>query len=148
MFSPLTNQGAAMGSELSKRLPPSHTWRFTASSSPVAAAGASARFIANASWSAERRFSINSSRVLPWELTPGISLTHPIHHGPSPWFTAVRCARRHSIRIAIPRLTLAHELVHPSRIAQPHIDIPAGIDPAPVAWSPTVKTGQHLPGRV
>src|SRR6266542_2295301 len=47
-----------------------------------------------------------------------------------------------------PWLTLANELVHPARIAQPQVDIPMGVYPAPVARSPAAKTGQHLPCRV
>src|SRR5437016_13377564 len=43
-----------------------------------------------ASRSAERRFFSSSARVLPWELTPGISCTHPIHQPSSLRRTALK----------------------------------------------------------
>src|SRR5947207_1497262 len=84
---------------------PLHAEMLTSSKAPVAAALASARFISNASSRASRRFSSNSSRVWPWELTPGTSSTQPIHHSPCCWITAVT-----------PRNSSASRGVRPMRI--------------------------------
>src|SRR3954451_8342669 len=68
---------------------PLHTPIASSSKAPCAAERASVRFISSASLNAERRFSINSSRVWPCPFTPGISPIQPIHQPPSHWTTAV-----------------------------------------------------------
>ena len=60
-----------------------HGWIAISSKDSPAALRASSRFMSIASAKASWRFEISSSRVSPWQLTPGISSIQPIHHGPS-----------------------------------------------------------------
>src|SRR5262245_58870866 len=51
---------------------------------------------------------------------------------------ATRCGATRLLR----PLTLAHELVH-TALAQPHVDVTAGVDPAAMSGATTIKTSQH-----
>ena len=59
-------------------------------SEPSAYPSASSPFNVSASERAERRLASSSSRVLPWQLTPGTSSTQPIHQSSSCLTTAVK----------------------------------------------------------
>src|SRR5712691_1049343 len=61
----------------------------TSSKPAPAASRASSRLNSNASCSVIFSVSSNASRVGSWQLTPGTSAIHPIHHGPDCLIMAV-----------------------------------------------------------
>ena len=89
MAASLTNEFAAIVDEVSNQVAAFHGNMGISSKDSPAADFASSRFNSIASDNASRRFAISSSRVSPWQFTPGISSIHPIHHGPSCRITAV-----------------------------------------------------------
>lgn len=89
MVSSLAYEFAPVVDEVSNQIAAFHGNMAISSKDAPAADFASSRFNSIASDNASRRFAINSSRVSPWQFTPGISSIHPIHHGPSCRITAV-----------------------------------------------------------
>src|ERR1051326_2532599 len=89
MFGSLAHEPATAGSQVPEQFAALHTRMASSSKSSLAAFNASARLNSKASFRADRKLLINSIRVLPWLLTPGISATQPIHQFPSRFTTAV-----------------------------------------------------------
>jgi hypothetical protein len=67
MFRAFADEDTVVRSEMGNQDVALHGAISTSSYAPSAAVRASSRFSARASWRAERRFSISSSRVAPWE---------------------------------------------------------------------------------
>ena len=84
----LAHEGTSTRSEVSDQIAALHADIDTSSKSLPATMRACSRFISIASASADAKLSGSSSRVSPWELTPAISSTQPIHHAPSRLMTA------------------------------------------------------------
>ena len=89
MPAPFAQQSAAVVGEVAQKVAPFHAVTVTRSLVSAAASAAAARL----SWSMSLRASWiesrSSARVRSWQLTPGISSTHPTHQSPSSWMMAV-----------------------------------------------------------
>jgi RHS repeat-associated protein len=87
--SSLAEQGTSVALQVGQQISPPHT-AIGSSSYPLPAAFlASSRLNSIASDSVARSVSMSASRVGSWQLTPGTSSIHPIHHSPDCFTTAV-----------------------------------------------------------